>query len=236
LKNNMKKLSIVISVYNEKDTIKKILGKIENVNLENIEKEIIIIDDNSTDGTKDILKELENKYKVIYQNKNTGKGACLKKGFSEANGDLLIIQDADLEYDPNEYSRLINPILDGQADVVYGSRFIGSDPHRVLYFWHFQGNRFLTWLSNLMTNLSLSDMETCYKAFNRQAINAIKDKLTSKRFGIEPEITALVAKNKFRIYEVGISYYGRTYNEGKKIKWKDGIAAIYHIIKFNLFR
>ena len=231
----MKKISIIIPVYNEENTIKEILKKVEEVDLENLEKEIIIIDDNSTDGTRGILKELEDKYKIFYQIKNMGKGDCLKTGFSKATGDMAIIQDADLEYDPNEYPRLINPILNERADVVYGSRFIGSDPHRVLYFWHYQGNRFLTWFSNMMTNLSLSDMETCYKAFNRQAINAIKDKLTSKRFGIEPEMTALVAKNRFRIYEVGISYYGRTYSEGKKIRWKDGLAAIYHIIKFKFF-
>jgi len=230
------KISIIIPVYNEKNTIKKILEKIEKVDLGSLEKEIIIIDDNSTDGTREILKELADKYKVIYQVKNMGKGACLKTGFLRATGDIALIQDADLEYDPNEYPRLISPILDEQADVVYGSRFVGSDPHRVLYFWHYQGNRFLTYFSNMLTNLSLSDMETCYKSFNRQAINAIKNKLTSKRFGVEPEITALVARNKFRIYEVGISYYGRTYNEGKKIKWKDGLAAIYHIIKFKFFK
>ena len=232
----MKKLSIVVPVYNEKNTINEILNLIEEVQLDNLEKEIIIIDDFSIDGTRDILKDLENKYKIFYHSENMGKGVALRTGFSKVTGDIVIIQDADLEYDPNEYKRVINPILQGKADVVYGSRFVGSDPHRILFFWHYQGNKFLTWLSNMLTNLSLTDMETCYKAFNRQALDKFKDKLTSKRFGIEPEITALIAKNKFRIYEVGISYYGRTYEEGKKINWKDGLAAIYHIIKFNLFK
>jgi len=232
----MKKLSIIIPAYNEKNTISKILELIESVRLDNIEKEIIIIDDGSTDGTRDILKTLEDKYKIIYQSKNMGKGAAVRTGFLEATGDIIIIQDADLEYDPNEYIKVIKPILDGRADVVYGSRFVGSEPHRVLFFWHYQANKFLTWLSNMLGNLTLTDMETCYKAFSRQGLDKIKHKLTASRFGIEPEITAQIAKNRLRIFEVGISYYGRTYQEGKKISWKDGLVAIFHIIRFNLFK
>lgn len=232
----MIKLSIIIPVYNEEKTIKQILKAVEQVSLPNIEKEIVIIDDCSLDGTRDILKEVEHRYKVIYQTINMGKGAAVRTGFMNVTGDIIIIQDADLEYDPQEYPKIIKPILEGRADVVYGSRFMGSDSHRVLYFWHFQGNKFLTLLSNMFSDLNLTDMETCYKAFNRRALNAIKNNLTAKRFGIEPEITAQVAKNKLIIYEVGISYYGRTYSEGKKINWKDGCAAIYHIIKSNLLR
>src|SRR3989344_4218264 len=232
----MTTLSIIIPVYNEKNTIKRILKLIEQVELKDIQKEIIIVDDKSTDGTRETLERLRDKYAIIFKEKNEGKGAAIKQGFLRASGDIILIQDADLEHNPNEYSRLIGPILDGQADVVYGSRFIGSEPHRVLFFWHYQGNRLLTHLSNMLSNLSLTDIETCYKAFNRQALDKIKDKITSKRFGIEPEITALVAKNKLKIYEIGISYYGRTYSDGKKITWRDGLAAVYHIVKFNLFK
>lgn len=232
----MTKLSIIIPVYNEKNTIKRILSLVEQVDLKDIQKEIIIVDDKSTDGTRDILKELQDRYIIVFKDINEGKGSAIKQGFLKSSGDIIIIQDADLEYDPNEYIKVIEPILGGHADVVYGSRFIGSKPHRVLFFWHYQGNKFLTWFSNVMTNLNLTDMETCYKVFNRKALDSLKNKITAKRFGIEPELTALVAKNKLRIYEVGVSYYGRTYKEGKKINWKDGLAAIYHIIKFNLFR
>lgn len=232
----MNKLSIIIPAYNEEETIEKILYLIERVQIENIEKEIIIIDDNSTDRTKEILKKYQDKYKIIYQSENLGKGGAIKTGLKEATGDIVIIQDADLEYDPQEYIKVIQPILDDRADVVFGSRFRGSEAHRVLFFWHYLGNKFLTFLSNALSGLSLTDMETCYKAFNRKALDLIKDKITARRFGIEPELTALVAKNKLRIYEVGISYYGRTYHEGKKITWKDGLAAIYHIIKYNLFK
>lgn len=232
----MKKLSVIIPVYNEKETIEKLVSLVESVQITDAEKEIIIIDDKSTDGTRDILKKYQGKHKIIFKPKNAGKGAAVKIGFEAATGDILIIQDADLEYDPNEYRKLLKPILEGRADIVFGSRFISAEPHRVLYFWHYQGNRFLTFLSNVFSGLSLTDMEVCYKMFNRQAIDFIRGRLTSKRFGIEPELVALAAKSRLRVYEVGVSYYGRTYQEGKKITWRDGLAAVYHIIKYNLFR
>ncbi len=223
---NTSKLSIVIPVYNEKDTIGLIIEKIENVMLANtIEKEIIIVDDFSTDGTREIVRQLEGRCRVLYQQKNSGKGAALRRGFSEATGDFIIIQDADLEYDPEDYKDLLAPIIDGRADVVYGSRFITNKPHRILFFWHYVGNKILTLFSNIFTNMNLSDMETCYKVFNRNALDKIKNKLTSNRFGIEPEITALVAKEKLRLYEVGVSYYGRKYEEGKKIGLEEGLFA-----------
>lgn len=232
----MKILSIVIPVYNEKDTLHKVLDAVEGVNLPDIEKEIIIIDDRSVDGTREMIKDLEKsgKYKILLREKNGGKGSAIRDGFLVSTGDIVIIQDADLEYDPNEYPEIICPILEGKADVVYGSRFLGHKPHRVLYYWHYVGNKIFTTFSNMLTNLNLTDMETCYKAFNRKAMDSIKNKLTAQRFGIEPEMTALVAKNKLRVFEVGISYSGRTYEEGKKINWKDGVAAIWHIIRYNL--
>jgi glycosyltransferase involved in cell wall biosynthesis len=198
------------------------------------EKEIIIVDDFSRDGTRDIL-EREIKplvQKIIYHEKNMGKGAALRTGFKAATGDVVVVQDADLEYDPTEYPRLMDPILRNKADVVFGSRFLGAAPHRVVYFWHMVGNRFLTLLSNMMTNINLTDMETCYKMFRREVIQSIE--VEEDRFGFEPEITAKVARGGYRIYEVGISYYGRTYAEGKKIGWKDGFRAIYAIMKYNL--
>lgn len=230
----MKKISIIIPSYNEKNTIEEIIRQIKGVDLSGIEKEIIVVDDGSKDGTRDILKIIPG-IKYIFHEKNQGKGGAIKTGFCNATGDIVMIQDADLEYDPNEYSRLIAPIVSGRADVVYGSRFVGSDPHRVLYIYHYMANRFLTALSNLLNGLTLTDMETCYKVFKKEVIDSFKDKLVSKRFGIEPELTARVARGNWRVYEIGISYYGRTYEEGKKINWKDGIAAIWHIIRFNIF-
>jgi glycosyltransferase involved in cell wall biosynthesis len=198
-------------------------------------KEIIIVDDNSIDGTREILKnEIEPLVdKIIYHDANKGKGAALRTGFKHGTGDIIIVQDADLEYNPQEYTRLISPIIGGKADVVYGSRFIGGQERRVLYFWHMVGNRFLTLLSNMFTNLNLTDMETCYKVFRREVIQGIV--IRENRFGFEPEITAKIAHKKLRIYEIGISYSGRTYEEGKKINWKDGLKAIYCILKYNIF-
>ena len=229
------KLSIIIPIYNEKNTLLKIISKVEKADVGKMEKEIILVDDCSTDGGREILKKLENKYKVFYHKKNRGKGAALRTGFKQATGDILIIQDADLEYDPDEYSKLLKPIIDNRADVVYGSRLTGIGPHRVLFYWHHVGNSFLTMLSNVFTNLTLTDMETCYKVFRKEVIKDVLPKLKSNRFGFEPEITARIAKRKYRIYEVGISYSGSTYEEGKKINWKDGIKAFFAIIYFNLF-
>jgi len=236
----MKTLSIVIPAFNEENTILDIINKVESVKLNSdVKKELIIINDCSTDLTGDLINRYikENpEVTIVYlrHEKNKGKGAALNTGFSVATGDFVIVQDADLEYDPNEYNDLLKPILDGFADVVYGSRFKGSKPHRALFFWHTIGNQFLTFLSNVFSNLNLTDMETCYKMFKREIIQELIIK--ENRFGIEPEITAKIAKiKKIRIYEVGISYYGRTYEEGKKIGWKDGFRAIYCIFKYNLF-
>ena len=226
-------VSVIIPCFNEKQTLKKILEKVQNSQIKI--QEIIIIDDCSTDGTIQILKSIKNPLiKIYYHSQNRGKGAALRTGFSKAEGDICIVQDADLEYDPDDYPRLIKPILDDKADVVFGSRFQGGSPHRVVYFWHRIGNGFLTLLSNILTDLDLSDMETCYKVFKREIIQSIRIK--EDRFGFEPEITAKIAKMNLRVYEVGIAYYGRTYSEGKKITWKDGIRAIYCILKYNLFR
>ena len=225
-------VSVIIPCFNEKNSIKKIIEKVENTTIPL--EEIIIVDDLSNDGTREILQKINNPIiKVFYHSKNQGKGAALRTGFSKANGEICIIQDADLEYDPSEYPKLIKPILDNKADVVFGSRFKGGDAHRVVYFWHRVGNGFLTFLSNVFTDINLSDMETCYKVFKKDVIKSIR--IRENRFGFEPEITAKIAKKNLRIYEVGISYYGRTYSEGKKITWKDGIRAIYCIIKYNLF-
>lgn len=224
------KLSIVIPIYNEIGTVEEILKRVESVPQD---KEIIVVDDASTDGTTEWLKERAGEdVKVIFHQKNRGKGAALRTGFERVTGDIVIIQDADLEYYPGEYGRLIEPILDGRADVVYGSRFTGG-PQRVLFFWHYVGNKFLTLLSDMLTNLNLSDMETCYKVFRADLLK--KMTIKSNRFGFEPEITAKFAKLKCRIYEVPISYSGRTYEEGKKITWRDGMAALFHIIRFKFF-
>jgi glycosyltransferase involved in cell wall biosynthesis len=226
------KVSIVIPVYNERSTIREILMRVQAVKLR-ISKEIIVVDDFSRDGTRDILKKLRMpNLKVFYHEMNRGKGAALSTGFSRATGDIVLVQDADLEYDPKEYPSLLAPILDGRADVVYGSRFQGGS-HRVMFFWHYVGNKLLTTLSNMVSNLNLTDMETCYKVFKKDVLNKIS--LKSRRFGFEPEITIKLSKLHCRIYEVPISYAGRDYSEGKKIGWKDGVAAVYHILRFGLF-
>jgi glycosyltransferase involved in cell wall biosynthesis len=232
------KLSIVIPIYNEEKTLDKIIAAVENADIFHLEKEIILVNDCSRDRSKEILENYKEKHKVLHHKVNMGKGAALKTGFGAATGDIILIQDADLEYDPNEYVNMIKPILDGKADVVYGSRFSGAGPHRVLYYWHYVGNKFITTLSNILTNLNLTDIESCYKAFTKDILNQIYPKIHSKRFGIEPEMTARVAKlaknGKCRIYEIGITYSGRTYKEGKKINWKDGIEAVWCVIKYNL--
>ena len=226
-------VSSVIPWYNERKTIHAILAAVRAAPV--VRKEIIIVDDCSADGTRDLLRaEIDGKLaRVIFHEVNQGKGAALRTGFAAATGDIVIIQDADLEYDPNEYPKLLAPIFAGRADVVFGSRFMGSDAHRVVYFWHMVGNRFLTLLSNMMTNINLTDMETCYKVMRREVLQKIT--LRENRFGFEPEITAKLARTGCTIYEVGVSYYGRTYAEGKKIGWRDGFRAIYAILKYNLW-
>lgn len=228
------KLSIIIPVYNEEKTLVQLVERVEHAVLpQGMTKEIILINDCSTDTTRLVLERWSGKHPILTHAVNQGKGASVIDGMRESTGDIMVIQDADLEYDPNEYSLLLEPILDGRADVVYGSRLVTNRPHRVMFYWHYLGNRFLTFFSNAFTNLNLTDMETCYKMMTREVVDAIKNKLVSRRFGLEPEITARV-KN-FRIYEVGISYAGRNYKEGKKIGWKDGVSAFWWIIKFNLF-
>jgi len=228
------KVSVVIPCYNEEATIGAVVEAVRGAPVDDIE--IIVVDDASTDGTREFLRSKPEGWidKLVLQERNFGKGAALRAGFEAATGDVVIIQDADLEYDPKEYPILLSPILEDRADVVFGSRFMGGRPHRVVYFWHMVGNRFLTLLSNMFTNLNLTDMETCYKVFRRELLN--RTRIEEDRFGVEPELVAKIARTGARIYEVGISYYGRTYAQGKKIGWKDGITAVYAIVKYNLFR
>lgn len=226
------KLSVIMPVFNEESTIREIIARVKAVNLD---KEIILVNDGSTDGTADILQELADKTTHVFSHeRNMGKGAALRTGFSHANGEIIIIQDTDLEYAPEQYVKLIQPILEGRADVVYGSRFVTGDYRRVLFFWHMVGNKFLTLLSNMLTNMNLSDMETGYKVFRRDILKQIE--IEEDRFGFEPEITAKLSKLNVRIYEVGISYAGRTYQEGKKVGWRDGFSALRCILKYNLLR
>ena len=234
-----KKLSIIIPAFNEERSIHQILQRVHDVNLiSEIEKEVIIVNDCSTDKTSEVVQQIIQNYsymRFVEHTVNKGKGAAIHTGIKEATGDFIIVQDADLEYDPSEYNILLKPMMDGFADVVFGSRFIGGKPHRILFFWHSIGNKMLTALSNMFTNLNLTDMETCYKLFKSEVIKNCS--LNEKRFGFEPEVTAKISRVKdIRIYEVGISYYGRTYAEGKKINWKDGVRAIYCILKYGLFK
>ncbi len=237
----MKTLSVIVPVYNEASTLVSTLRAVEESDVGLIQKELVVIDDCSTDGSQRIVREYQTRnqhtaYTSRFHTINRGKGAALRTGFAACSGDFIVVQDADLEYDPRDYPRLLQPLIEDRADVVYGSRFVSNEPTRVLNNHHYVANRVLTLFSNLLTNLNLSDMETGYKAFSRAALRAILPRLTAERFGIEVEITARVAQAKLRIYEVGIAYHGRTYEEGKKINWKDGVAAIGHIIKYNLFQ
>jgi len=227
------RLSVVIPVFNEVRTIEAVIRAVEAVPLQ-MERELVVVDDASTDGTREKLHELSSRdgIRVLYHESNAGKGAALRTGFAAATGDIVLVQDADLEYDPMEYPKLLAPILAGKADVVYGSRFSGGESHRVLYFWHAMGNKFLNLLSNMFTNLNMTDMEVCYKVFRKGILDKVH--LEEDRFGFEPEVTAKIAKLRCRIYEVGISYSGRTYPEGKKIGWKDGFRAVWCILKYNL--
>ena len=232
-------LSVVIPVYNERETLMSLIDRVRAVP---IRKELILVDDGSTDGTRDVLQQLEqhpqtspqNVIRILYHERNQGKGRALRTGFAAAGGDIVIIQDADMEYDPAEFPRLLQPIIEGKADVVYGSRFLGGYSHRVLYYWHYLGNKVLTTISNCFTNLNLTDMETCYKVFRREVIQEITPTLKQNRFGFEPEVTAKIARRHCRVYELAISYSGRTYDQGKKIGWRDGIKALWCIVRYGL--
>ncbi|MFZ3069244.1 MAG: glycosyltransferase family 2 protein [Microgenomates group bacterium] len=229
----MKKLSVIMPVYNEKAFIKKAISAVLKANIGKLAKEIIVVDDGSKDGTTQILKKIRSKkVKVFFQKKNQGKGSAIRRGLKEITGDIIIIQDADLEYNPKEYPLLLQPILDKKADVVFGSRFLGDRPHRVLNYWHMVGNKFLTLVSNMMTNINLTDMETGYKMFTRKVADNLN--LQENRFGMEPEFTAKIARMQCRVYEIGVSYSGRNYDQGKKINWKDGVWALWCILKYNL--
>ncbi|MBU0975331.1 MAG: glycosyltransferase family 2 protein [Patescibacteria group bacterium] len=231
----IKRLSVVIPAYNEIKTIRRILEEVDGVNLRGVEKEVVIIDDGSSDGTREVLRKLPKKYVVEFHKENRGKSAAVKTGLLKTTGDLVIVQDADLEYDPNDYLKMLKPFERAEADVVYGSRFKGEGPHRMIYFSNMIANKFLTFLSNLFTGYNLSDMETCYKMFRGDLIREIAPTLTATRFGFEPEVTAKLSKRKVKLYEVGISYYGRTIEEGKHIRFRDGLKAIWEIIKYNKF-
>ncbi len=230
-------LSVVIPVYNEEQTLREIVASVRSVP---IRKEIILVDDCSQDASYEIMEQLrteeddENRIKAVFHDRNQGKGAALRTGFAKASGDVILVQDADLEYDPAEYPRLLRPIVEGKADVVYGSRFLGDQPHRVLYYWHYLGNRFLTTLSNAFTNLNLTDMETCYKVFRKEVLEEITPRLKQRRFGFEPEVTARVARRQYRVYEMSVSYSGRTYEQGKKIGWRDGLQALWCIVRYGI--
>jgi glycosyltransferase involved in cell wall biosynthesis len=231
----MKTLSVIIPVFNEKDWVEQLVREVESAPTPDINKQLIIVDDCSSDGTKDILKQYETRHTVVFKQSNGGKGSAVREGFKRATGDYIIIQDADLEYDPREYMLLLTPILEGRADVVYGSRFSSGQPRHVLNWFHYIGNKLITYVSNFATGLYLTDEATCYRLVTKEVLDSFKDTLTSNRFGIDPEITAKIAKGNWRFYEVGISYHARGTVQGKKITWKDGIAAIWHIIKFNYF-
>lgn len=229
-------LSVVVPVYNEREWIERLVAAVEAADTLGVNKQIVIVDDCSNDGTRDILRQYEGRHTVIYKQTNGGKGSAVREGLRHATGDFVIIQDADLEYDPRDYARMLQPMLEGRADVVYGSRFIGNGPRHVLHWFHYLGNKCITYLSNLCTGLYLTDEATCYRLFTREVVDSFRGSLVSDHFGIDPELTACVAKGGWRFYEVGISYHARGTVQGKKITWKDGVAAVWHIIRFNLLR